>query len=97
MTCCELLEFIDDYLDGGLSPEVRTVFEMHMGKCRPCKAYLDTYIQTVQAGRCCCQDAGADHVHQAAHRHAHDEKACESLPSELVRAILSACGCRKGQ
>lgn len=85
MTCCELLDFIDDYLDGGLSPEVREVFEKHMGKCRPCKAYLDTYMQTVKASRGCCDEA------------VHDGKACESLPSELVRAILSACGCKKSQ
>jgi anti-sigma factor RsiW len=85
MTCCELLDFIDDYLDGGLSPEVREVFEKHMGKCRPCKAYLDTYMQTVSASRGCCEDAV---------RH---DSACDSLPAELVRAILAACGCKKSQ
>jgi len=85
MTCCELLDFIDDYLDGGLSPEVREVFEKHMGKCRPCKAYLDTYMQTVSASRACCEDAV---------RH---DSACDSLPAELVRAILAACGCKKSQ
>ena len=85
MTCCELLDFIDDYLDGGLSPEVREVFEKHMGKCRPCKAYLDTYMQTVTASRGCCEDAV---------RH---DSACDSLPAELVRAILAACGCKKSQ
>lgn len=84
MTCCELLEFIDDYLDGGLRPDVRSVFETHMGKCRPCKAYLDTYMQTVKASRGCCEEAVQ-----------HDAKACETLPAELVQAILAACGCRK--
>ncbi len=83
MTCCELLEFIDDYLDGGLRPDVRAVFETHMGKCRPCKAYLDTYLQTVKASRGCRDEAVAD------------AKACDALPAELVQAILAACGCKK--
>ena len=51
MTCREILDFLMDYLDGGLSPAQRAVFEEHLAICISCVAYLHNYQQTVKVGK----------------------------------------------
>lgn len=47
MVCKEMiLDFLADYLDGTLSPEVLADLERHLQDCKPCVAYLDTYKKT---------------------------------------------------
>ena len=47
MTCKELIEdFLADYLDATLCPEVVADLERHLERCPPCVAYLNTYKQT---------------------------------------------------
>ncbi len=47
LTCKELiLDYLADYLDKALSPDVVTDFERHLADCPPCMAYLNTYKKT---------------------------------------------------
>lgn len=47
LTCRELTELVTDYLEGHLSIRQRLRFEMHMGLCSHCRAYLRQMRQTV--------------------------------------------------
>lgn len=76
MTCRACADFLVDYLDGQLDPDVRATFETHLEKCRNCRTYLDQYAAVIKAGRRACERE--------------NEQAADTLPEELVRAILSA-------
>lgn len=39
-TCRELTELITDHLEGRLSLRQRLRFQLHLGACRNCRAYL---------------------------------------------------------
>lgn len=43
MTCHELVEFLDRYVDGDLGSHEHTEFDRHLAACPPCVAYLDGY------------------------------------------------------
>jgi anti-sigma factor RsiW len=47
ITCRELTELVTDYLEGRLSIGQRLRFEMHIGLCRHCRAYLRQMKQTI--------------------------------------------------
>jgi predicted anti-sigma-YlaC factor YlaD len=49
LTCRELTELVTDYLDGHLSLVERLRFEMHLGICSHCRAYLRQMKQTIRA------------------------------------------------
>ena len=74
MTCQELTDFLSDYLDNGLPPEVRAEFEAHLAVCRDCRNYLDSYRKTIA-------------LSQAALRQPVDP---DEVPEQLVEAILKA-------
>ena len=47
MTCREfILDFLADYLDETLRPEILVELERHLESCPPCVAYLNTYKKT---------------------------------------------------
>ena len=46
LTCRECVEFLMDYLDDGLSVEVRVTFERHLAACANCLRYLESYKTT---------------------------------------------------
>jgi predicted anti-sigma-YlaC factor YlaD len=48
LTCRELTELVTEYLEGKLSIGQRLRFEMHIGLCSHCRAYLRQMKQTVQ-------------------------------------------------
>ncbi len=77
MDCRELVDFLMDYLEGELAPDVRHRFEAHLDECPDCVTYLDTYRETVrltkQVGRA-------------------DAAAPEEVPEALIEAILAARG-----
>ena len=50
MICRELIEIIDDYLDGALAPDVVAELERHLEQCAPCRAYIATYRKTRRIG-----------------------------------------------
>jgi anti-sigma factor RsiW len=77
MTCQELIDFLMRYLDGELTPPERQTFEEHLGACPPCVTYLETYRETVRVSRFAC--------------HANDETLCNTIPEQMVKAIVAAC------
>ena len=52
VTCREIiLNHLDEYLDGTLSPEIVEDLERHLGRCPACVAYLNTYKRTQEFTR----------------------------------------------
>jgi len=76
MTCRELADFLMDYLNEELPPEVRQSFERHLTLCPNCVAYVRTYRATIELGRRAFADV--------------DAEAETEVPGELVQAILAA-------
>lgn len=77
MTTCEKAHaFIDDYLAGELPAKSRRIFELHIRLCGECHAYLDHYREAIRLGK--------------NYFHDQPDEACELLPDELNKAILSA-------
>ena len=48
MSCRELVQVINDYLEGVLPPADRRRFEEHLAICPGCQTYLDQMRQTVR-------------------------------------------------
>jgi anti-sigma factor RsiW len=77
LTCRQFIDFLDAYIEGELSGEVREEFERHIGACGPCKCYLKTYAETVKLARACgCDEAASGPP--------------GGCPEKLVQAILAA-------
>lgn len=49
MTCQELTELITEYTEGRMSFWRRAQFQMHLGMCRHCRAYVHQMKATVVA------------------------------------------------
>lgn len=47
LTCEDVNQFLAEYLDDALPPEVRRRFEKHVGGCDKCTTYLDQYRRTI--------------------------------------------------
>ncbi len=47
LSCRETTDFLMAYLDGELSEPVKAEFELHLGVCRSCQAFMDTYRATI--------------------------------------------------
>jgi anti-sigma factor RsiW len=76
MTCRELADFLMDYVNGDLPPDVHGAFERHLSLCQNCVAYVSVYKSTIALGRRAFLDDDAD--------------AATEVPEDLVRAILTA-------
>lgn len=76
ITCRQLIDFIGQLLDGGLPPAEQHEFDRHLAVCPSCVAYLDSYRKTMALGK-----AAFD---------CPDDAVPQSVPDELVRAILAA-------
>jgi len=76
MTCCEVIDFLLEYLSGELSAGERTAFEQHLAKCPDCAAYLKSYEQTIKLGKAVFADPEAP--------------VPQDVPEELVQAILAS-------
>ncbi len=76
MTCREVTDFLDNYLDGRLSADVQAEFERHLEHCPHCVDYVATYRQTVELTRVAFDPESGS--------------AEEEVPADLVRAILAA-------
>jgi anti-sigma factor RsiW len=79
MNCREFVDFLMAYLDDELDESVRAVFEAHLGDCRRCVSFMQTYEKTIELGR---------HAREAGE--AGDGPIPEDAPIELVDAILAA-------
>jgi hypothetical protein len=54
MTCEELLEALNDHVDGVVLTEICEEFAQHLAKCNPCQVVVDNIRQTIslyQAGQ----------------------------------------------
>ena len=49
LSCQELVELVNDYLEGALPLEERTRFEYHLVYCEPCEVYLDQMRRTIES------------------------------------------------
>jgi len=76
LTCRELEAFLDDYLEGLLSPRQRRRFEWHLKLCRDCRRYLEGYRRAVAL----CKGVFAKP----------DAPVPDDVPEDLVRAVLAA-------
>jgi anti-sigma factor RsiW len=47
LTCQELVELATDYLEGGLAPDERLRFEVHIARCPGCPSFLDQIRRTL--------------------------------------------------
>ncbi len=77
ITCRELVEFLNAFLDGELDPERRSEVEEHLSACPACVAYMRSYREAVALGRRVCTAPDA---------------LVEDLPDDLARAILAYRG-----
>jgi len=48
LTCREVTELVTDYLEGRQTLVQRLRFQMHLGLCRHCRAYLRQIKQTIR-------------------------------------------------
>ena len=74
MTCHELHEFLMSYVEGELPPPQRAEFEKHLGLCKSCVNFVDSYKATPELARKALVSG--------------DAKA--SVPDGLIKAILAA-------
>jgi len=51
LTCREVLDFLDDYVEGTLTGNRRLLFGRHLAACEACRAYLSQYVDTIRLGR----------------------------------------------
>ena len=49
MSCRELVQVINDYIEGVMPPSDRKRFEEHLAICPGCQTYLDQMRQTIRA------------------------------------------------
>jgi predicted anti-sigma-YlaC factor YlaD len=51
MTCRQLIDFIQSYLEGELPPLRAAAFTFHLMLCHDCRNYLETYQRTIEMSR----------------------------------------------
>jgi len=76
LTCKQLIDFLDGYVEEELSADERAEFDRHLALCPPCIAYLESYRATVRLGRSALAPS--------------EEEAPNDVPEALVHAILAA-------
>lgn len=76
LTCGEADQFMVDYLEYRLDPEVRERFENHLENCICCKDFLAGYKRTIELARACAEPT----VPTAGPR----------MPPALMEAIIAA-------
>jgi anti-sigma factor RsiW len=47
ITCQEVVELVNDYLEGALPPDETELFEQHLGLCQGCASYVEQLRTTV--------------------------------------------------
>jgi predicted anti-sigma-YlaC factor YlaD len=78
MTCREVIDVLDRYLDGELPAIQQAFLKFHLLLCRDCRNYLRSYRQTIRAARQAMLDP--------------DGPPPADMPEELVKAILASRG-----
>jgi predicted anti-sigma-YlaC factor YlaD len=49
ITCQEVVELVNDYIEGALPPDQVVLFEQHLNFCQGCESYVDQMRTTVAA------------------------------------------------
>ncbi len=49
--CRSVTSLLLDYLSEELQPEIAVAFEAHLGQCRDCLSFLNTYKKTIEMTR----------------------------------------------
>ena len=75
MTCRQVTEILDRYLDGELPTSAQLMLKLHFLLCRDCRNYLRSYERTIRVAKACLDLDGAPPA---------------EMPEELVKAILAA-------
>lgn len=76
ITCRELIDFLDDYVADEMDAPRRRTADEHLAVCPDCIRYVDSYRQTIAAGRAAFGDPAAP--------------APANVPPELVKAVLAS-------
>lgn len=75
ITCEALISFLDAFLDSRLEQAEQERFTHHLARCESCVAYLESYRETIRLAKGASLEPHID---------------LESVPEELVRAILDS-------
>ena len=75
MTCEEFVEFLLDYDEGRLPPDVRVQFDEHLEICPDCVNYLASYRRAVALGKSAFADPATILP--------------DGVPENLIQAILA--------
>lgn len=75
LTCREVVEFLSEYVEGGLGEGARRVFDEHLAGCPCCTAYLESFRRVIALGR---RAGGGEGL------------GLPPAPKELIEAIVSA-------
>jgi predicted anti-sigma-YlaC factor YlaD len=51
LTCQQITALLVDYLTEEMAPDLRLVFARHLHNCKDCRAFLETYKDTIRATR----------------------------------------------
>jgi anti-sigma factor RsiW len=76
ISCRDLVEFLNEYVDDELPPERRGVFERHLTICDDCRRYVEQYRSVMNLSALAFAAPGAPTL--------------PPVPEALVRAILDA-------
>ena len=76
MTCRDVVEFLDRYCDGELTPLQRARFSLHLSLCSNCRRYLASYRTTIRLSKKAFADL--------------NQSASPQIPAELVHAIMAS-------
>jgi hypothetical protein len=76
MTCRDVVEFLDRFCEGELTPLERMRFRFHLSLCRNCRRYLSTYRKTIRLSKEAFGDL--------------NQPPPVEIPEGLVQAILEA-------
>lgn len=76
ITCKELIDFLDDYVEARLTNAQRLEFEHHLEVCPSCVRFVQSYRETIRLSKGAYSDAEASIP--------------TDVPHELVKAILMA-------
>lgn len=62
ITCRQLIEFIAAYVGGELDETSRADFERHLSVCASCRAYLQSYRETMELTRALATEDAVEDV-----------------------------------
>jgi anti-sigma factor RsiW len=75
ITCRELIDGLDAYVDGSMPAEQRAEVDRHLAVCPDCINYVKNYRQTIAIGKAVFKDP--------------DAPVPADVPSDLLKAILA--------